>query len=318
MSFDRATLAQAIDRQGTVARVIVLNAAGSVPRDAGTTMLVWAEGQDGTIGGGALEYEALRLARRALATGTDHLVRQPLGPALAQCCGGTVTLLVERWDRARLEQHAGDILRRALPGTKGPEPLSVTRAAAALRSGRGDAGGDGPTIVDGWVVERSSQPTRPVWIYGAGHVGRALVSVLAPLPDFTLTWIDTGLDRYPRTIPEGVRVLPAANPADTVALAPPEAEHFVLTYSHALDLEICHRLLSHGFARAGLIGSATKWARFRKRLTQLGHADAQINRIACPIGVPELGKHPQAIAVGVVSGLLSQQLPKKAARAASD
>ena len=88
--------------------------------------------------------------------------------------------------------------------------------------------------------------------------------------------------------------------------APPSAEHLVLTYSHALDLEICHRLLSHGFARAGLIGSATKWARFRKRLLALGHSEVSIARITCPIGDPALGKHPQAIAIGVAHDFLAQ------------
>ena len=88
-------------------------------------------------------------------------------------------------------------------------------------------------------------------------------------------------------------------------LAPAEAEHLVLTYSHALDLEICHRLLGHGFRAAGLIGSATKWARFRSRLAALGHAPEQVARIRCPIGDPALGKHPQAIAVGVAAEILS-------------
>ncbi|HEY0274759.1 MAG TPA: XdhC family protein, partial [Paenirhodobacter sp.] len=87
-------------------------------------------------------------------------------------------------------------------------------------------------------------------------------------------------------------------------LAPADARHLILTFSHALDLDLCHRLLRHGFSRCGLIGSASKWARFRSRLSALGHSDAQILRIACPIGDPTLGKHPQAIAVGVAAALL--------------
>ena len=84
----------------------------------------------------------------------------------------------------------------------------------------------------------------------------------------------------------------------------------MLTYSHALDLELCHRLLTHGFARAGLIGSATKWARFRARLAALGHPPYAIARIDCPIGNPALGKHPQAIAIGVAAAFV---MPCKAA-----
>ena len=148
-------------------------------------------------------------------------------------------------------------------------------------------------------------PTRPLWIWGAGHVGRALAVTLAPLPDMAITWIDTAPDRFPDRVPEGVTPLPAADMPRLVPHAPGTGEHLIVTYSHEIDLALCHALLSHGFAGAGLIGSATKWARFRKRLQSLGHSDAQISRIACPIGDPTLGKHPQAIAVGVAAALLS-------------
>ncbi len=77
-----------------------------------------------------------------------------------------------------------------------------------------------------------------------------------------------------------------------------------MTKSHRCDLEICHALLGHGFAAAGLIGSKTKWARFRAGLQKMGHSVDQIGRISCPIGTPALGKEPQAIAVGIVYGLL--------------
>ena len=91
MSLDVNALRQAVAANGTVARVLVLDSAGSVPRDAGTAMLVWENGQHGTIGGGALEFEAIRAAREAFIAGQASLLRQPLGPALAQCCGGSVT-----------------------------------------------------------------------------------------------------------------------------------------------------------------------------------------------------------------------------------
>jgi len=132
--------------------------------------------------------------------------------------------------------------------------------------------------------------------------------VMAPLPDWSITWIDVAADRFPDTCPDGVTILPAADPARLVAHAPAEAHHLIVTYSHELDLALCHALLSHDFAAAGLIGSATKWARFRSRLRDLGHAPAQISRIACPIGDPSLGKHPQAIAVGVAAALMSRNI----------
>ena len=133
-----------------------------------------------------------------------------------------------------------------------------------------------------------------------------MIHTLAPLPDLAITWVDVALDRFPDTIPANVRALPVPNPADAVALADKTAEHLILTYSHALDLDLCHRLLSYGFAHAGLIGSATKWARFRSRLAALGHSPTQIARIQCPIGDPSLGKHPQQIAIGVATAFLRQ------------
>ena len=305
MSFDRTALAQAIAAYGPVARVVVAATAGSVPRETGAAMLVWAAGQSGTIGGGALELAAVDRARAALASGDDRYDRVPLGPGVGQCCGGRVDLLTEIWSEARLAAADSDVIARPCPGKPATPSLATRRL---LGRARGQGQQLNPTLSDGWMIEPVTQHTRQIWIYGAGHVGRAIVDVLAPLPEIALTWIDTATDRFPDPIAHGVTDLVAANPADAVAHAPPTAEHLILTYSHAFDLEICHRLLGHGFARAGLIGSRTKWARFTKRLGVLGHSSEQIARIACPIGDPRLGKHPQAIAVGVADAVLRQAL----------
>jgi xanthine dehydrogenase accessory factor len=314
MSFDADTLAGAIAREGRVARVVVAAVEGSAPREAGAAMLVWPGGQSGTIGGGTLEYEAVARARSALAEARDRLDRLPLGPALGQCCGGSVTLLTEVWDAARMETATGEVIARPLPGPATAMPLAVKRLLNGARA-KGEA--PSPGIVAGWMVEPRLCPARALWIFGAGHVGRALVGVLAPLPDIAITWVDTAPDRFPDQIPHGVTPLVAANPAEVVRYAPSDAEHLVLTYSHALDLELCHRLLRHGFRSAGLIGSATKWARFRSRLRQLGHDEARIARITCPIGDRCLGKHPQAIAVGVAAALLRRERTESAAKDAA-
>lgn len=155
------------------------------------------------------------------------------------------------------------------------------------------------------MIEPVRKAARPLWVWGAGHVGRAIVTTLAPLPDLAITWVDTDASRFPETIPDGVTQFAAAKPEEAVRFAPKDAEHLILTFSHALDLELCHRILDHDFAFLGLIGSKTKWVRFRARLTKLGHSHAQISRICCPIGQTSLGKHPQAIAIGVASQLLS-------------
>lgn len=311
MSFARDALEAAVATHGRVTRVVIANLSGSSPREVGAAMLVWGDaatgGQSGTIGGGALEYAAAQAARGQ--EGTRRLTRHALGPELGQCCGGSVILLSEVYDAAALAALEGEVIARPVTGD-GPLPLSVRRL---LDRARAQGERPEPQLIDGWMIEPVSHPSRQLWLWGAGHVGRALVSVLSPLPDLAITWIDTGAERFPQDIPAGVTPLPAAQPADLVRYAPRDAEHLVLTYSHALDFELCHRLLSHGFGFAGLIGSATKWARFRSRLAALGHGPEVIARITCPIGEPGLGKHPQQIAIGVATQLLH-----RAARAATE
>jgi xanthine dehydrogenase accessory factor len=241
-------------------RVTVLSVQGSAPREVGAAMLVRADGITGTIGGGALEWEAMRIARQMLAEGQDQADhRLPLGPALGQCCGGAVGL---RFEAA--------------------EALDRTQGA-------------------------------PLWVWGAGHVGRAVVAVMAPLPEVAITWIDDAASRFPADMPDGVEQVVAADMALLMAHAPPAAHHLILSYSHEIDLALCHGALLRGFASCGLIGSDTKWARFQARLKALGHVDAEISRITCPIGDPRLGRHPQAIAVGVAGRLLTEHLHKESA-----
>jgi len=316
MGFDREQMARLLALHGQVVRVVVADAAGSSPREVGAAMCVWATGQEGTIGGGALEHQATLAARAMLAGGDPaRLDRLALGPALNQCCGGAVTLLSEPWDQAALAGLEGAALARPLPGRGAAAmPLAVARLLAQAR-GRGQM--PAAQITQGWFIEGFHAPRRQVWVWGAGHVGRAIVATLAPLPDLHLTWVDTDADRFP-PVPAGVTPLVAANPALLVPEAPATAEHLILTFSHALDLDLCHRLLGHGFATLGLIGSASKWARFRSRLIGLGHPPDRVGRIICPIGDPALGKHPQAIAIGVAGALLNRTKDQIALRGPAD
>ena len=305
MSFDLDALKVAVAEHDRVTRVVIAEIRGSSPREAGAAMLVWETGQSGTIGGGALEFAAAQAARGQ--TGRTHLSRHALGPELGQCCGGAVVLVSEVYDAEAVAALEGAVIARPVAAAA-EMPLAVRRL---LDRARAQGLRPEPQLIDGWMVEPVARPARDLWIWGAGHVGRALVDVLSPLPDLAITWVDYAAERFPGRVPEAVAVLPAANPADLVRHAPEAAEHLIVTYSHALDLELCHRLLSHGFGFAGLIGSATKWARFRSRLRALGHGPEAIARITCPIGAPSFGKHPQQIAIGVAAQLL-----RPAARAA--
>ena len=301
--FDLGALRMAVAARGRVARVVIAAHDGSSPRETGAAMLVWDGGQDGTIGGGALEWEATQRARRMLAGGGLRLDRQALGPRLGQCCGGAVTVLTEVYDADAVARLDGPVIARQVSGPAGGMPLAVARL---LNRARAEGVAPLPRLVQGWMVEPVAAPARALWVWGAGHVGRAIVAVLAPLPEVAITWLDMAEARFPEDVTPGVTRLWAANPADLVAQAPRGAEHLVLTYSHALDLDLCHRLLQHGFGALGLIGSDTKWARFRSRLRALGHAPERIAAIRCPIGDRSLGKHPQAIAIGVAAEFIRQ------------
>ncbi|MGY6633291.1 MAG: xanthine dehydrogenase accessory protein XdhC [Alkalilacustris sp.] len=295
MSLDLDGLRAAVAAHGQVVRILVADIRGSTPREAGASMLVWHSGQNGSIGGGALEWQATVQARDCKA---PQILRLPLGPTLGQCCGGSVTLVLEPFDAARLEALRLQDGAAVRPIGQSPRAPAPHLDAAAVRS---------PRIIDGWLIEPLSRPERRVWIWGAGHVGRAIIDVMSPLPQLALTWIDFSQDRFPPALPPNV--LPVANqaPAALVLQAPADAEHLVVTHSHALDLALCDAILRHGFASLGLIGSATKRARFLGRLTALGHDAATLGRIRCPIGMPELGKHPQVIALGVAVALLANR-----------
>ncbi|MGI3169133.1 xanthine dehydrogenase accessory protein XdhC [Pseudooceanicola sp. C21-150M6] len=303
---DLARLSEMLEQHGPLVRVIVAEVRGSAPREVGATMLVSPAGLvDGTIGGGALELEAIHAAQ---GLSRSKLDRRALGPDFGQCCGGAVTLAYDLVSGIP-EAQDGLLIRRI----DGPEemPLSLRRRMSGLRNGSLPAS---PALIEGWLVEPVTEPATDLWIWGAGHVGRALVSVLAPLPDIAITWVDTAPNRFPETIPAGVTPLPAAKPELLVPHAPEQARHLILTYSHSIDLALCDALLRHGFASAGLIGSASKWARFRSRLRAAGHSDARIGSITCPIGDPAYGKHPQAIAVSVAAALLKDTARKDARR----
>ena len=305
--FEKAALSRAIKAHGRVARVVIAETRGSTPREEGAAMLVWKGGQEGTIGGGAAELAAVEHALQLLAGDRPAKVtRMALGPDIGQCCGGALTLVSEVFDAACLRgidaaTASSDVhLRRVGEGPEDP-PAALLRQIA-----RHKAEGRAPmaiTLMKGWLAESVWRDSRPVYIYGAGHVGDALARVLAPLVQFSTHLVDL---RPPLFAPQEARVTLHLDrpPTEVMAAAEPCAYHLIMTPDHDYDLTLCHQLLSQPFAFGGLIGSDTKWARFRKRLASLGHNPAAIGRITCPIGDPALGKAPQAIAIGVAQDLI--------------
>ena len=283
-----AVLADGIARDGAAALVSVVAVRGSTPREAGARMVVLADGAlRGSIGGGALEWQAMARAQRLLRSGgRAEQLRQSLGPDLGQCCGGEATLWVERFDASDMPWIA---------------PLAAL--SGAFRTRRAASGGS--RLLDPAGEEAHGDDRTSLLLFGAGHVGRALVMALAPLP-FVVRWIDPRPDAFPVMAPVAVFCAAPVDPSQEVAAAPAGALLLVMTHSHALDLEIVDAALRDGrFGHLGVIGSATKRARFRSQLAAAGHAPELIERMACPIGVSALrDKAPAAIAAGCAVELL--------------
>ena len=311
-------VARLLDAHGACALVTVAEVRGSAPREAGARMVVGPgeAGFSGTIGGGELEWRVLGAARRALDADerSATLDRYSLGPELAQCCGGSVDVLCEVFDARQLDavralaerEKAGPFLTRARLGgravdrRRAPDTSESDRTVEIVRRQAGE---------DIELVERFGARPPEVWLFGAGHVGRALILALAPLP-FAVTWIDERRGQFPSVLPGRVRTIESRNAAAELAAAPSNAAVVVMTHSHPLDLEIVHAALAaERFAYVGLIGSASKRARFLQRLRNAGLRDDLADTLVCPIGNPRIrSKAPAAIAAGVAAQLL-ERLP---------
>lgn len=159
---------------------------------------------------------------------------------------------------------------------------------------------------DGTVYERFGDDRRPLVLFGAGHVGRALVMALAPLP-FAVTWLDARPEAFPRHVPANVTLSGEPDPEVVLAAAPDGAFVLAMTHSHPLDLAVVAAALRQDrFPYVGVIGSATKRARFESQLRAAGHGEAAIASLVCPIGA--IGglssKEPAAIAAMTAAELL--------------
>ncbi|MGJ7915828.1 xanthine dehydrogenase accessory protein XdhC [Massilia sp. LXY-6] len=301
-------------------RVLVTVAAveGSVPREPGAKMLVDAVRQWGTVGGGHLELRGAEVARAMLATGeARRLERFPLGPGLGQCCGGVVQLAFELLDHA----HAALLAARTaedswrLVALDGAPELALFDARGQQLYGGAAADftrGHGTHIMREpggrrWLVDKIEAPRAHLMLFGAGHVGAAIVRALGELP-CRVTWIDEREDLFPEHLPANVTVEATDIPEALVEHAPPGTSFLVMTHSHALDQRLAEAILKRPAFEAdwfGLIGSHTKRKQFEHRLRERGVGQARLDAMACPIGVPGIeGKAPAVIAVAVAAQLL--------------
>lgn len=275
-----------------------------------------------------------------------ELRRFPLGPSFGQCCGGTVDIHFETV-RADDADWLGQLAGGTADGTADEMAESDTTVLVTPVDGDadriarvhaadnpGNPGNPGATatgdddvrpVIEAFLADdlgaavytlggrdylltAERGPDFRIAVFGAGHVGSALVHVLAPLP-CRVDWIDSRPLLADESLPHNVHGRVSADPPGEAARLPAGTYCIVMTHSHPLDLEICARLLPRGeIPFCGLIGSRSKKRRFEKRLRALGLTPEEIGRMVCPIGIEGIGgKRPAEIAVAVAAQLLRER-----------
>ncbi len=326
------------DLTAAAERVVLVTVAGirgSAPREVGAKMIVTMDATVGTIGGGQLEYQCTKLAFDMLAEGDKPSLRKfPLGASMGQCCGGVVDILFEpisdslpiwlRDLRSLYGQREPSVLVTHLQNRHGKCVVTAdTRFGAAIPDDIVDVARTSLQSrrsahrVDDWFFETVIGTGFNIAVFGAGHVGSAVVNTLSPL-ECNIRWIDGRRNMF-RKVPANVRAIEADSPALEVAAMPPGSYYLVMTHSHALDFDICDRILRRNDAAyCGLIGSLTKRRRFEKRFRSQGMSAELFAPLVCPIGVDGIGgKKPAEIAVAAAAEIL-QAREKKARLAMPD
>jgi xanthine dehydrogenase accessory factor len=239
---------------------------GHAPRNGGAKLVVSPDALFGTVGGGNLEATAIAQAREMLVTGTDE-------PRLL-----TLTLSDKSTTEYGIQCCGGEV-------TMLLEPVRAM-----------------PTVV----------------VFGLGHVGIELARILGR-HELELVLVDARAEMLAPArlgVPGAsgiladavatVHVRHAPVPETVIADVPPGAHVLIMTHDHGEDLAITDQALRRDdLGSIGLIGSSSKWARFRSRLTELGHTESGLARVTTPIGIPEIrGKAPASIAVSVAARTL--------------
>ncbi|HEY0846851.1 MAG TPA: xanthine dehydrogenase accessory protein XdhC [Noviherbaspirillum sp.] len=309
--------------------VTVISVQGSSPREAGAKMLVSRHRQFDTIGGGHLEMRACEIAREMLGAPLDHATpgrrveRFSLGPSLGQCCGGVVHLaferidetahsfyacLAERWRRREDSWRVVPLDSAGMPALVGPDATPVVGGMPASlpafdrqRACHVAIDENGRT----WLIDPCLAWRPHLVLFGAGHVGAAIVRALANLPCH-VTWVDERDAMFPDTVPSNVRIEATDTPEAVVDDVTAGSSYLVMTHSHALDQRLAEAILRREDAGwFGLIGSTTKRMQFEHRLRNRGIAPEKLAHMVCPVGVPGIGgKAPAVIAASVAAQLL--------------
>jgi len=231
--------------------ITIVGVSGSTPRNSGTKMVVSNNDTFDSIGGGHLEYKAIKQAKKLLLENKDcqSIEHFQLGSQLGQCCGGNASILFECF------------------------------AANTIH----------------------------IAVFGAGHVGQALIPMLAGLPCH-VTWVDNRESQFPVNCDQYANVTKRItdDPASEVSTMPSNTLYVVMTHNHQLDFDISLAILKReDFHYLGVIASDTKWRRFQQRYKHREIAPSLVEQMHCPIGLEQVvGKMPMEVAISVAGQII--------------
>ena len=295
------------------ALISVVATKGSTPREVGARIVTRANGGfHGTIGGGNLEHKCLHLALDMLADAAPdyHLERHLLGPDMGQCCGGAVTILIEKFSPDMQNPEMQNQVQLFVAAEVRCKFFTLAQLADNVVKRKlidGEAEGLGLKAAN-QISEQFGQQKLPIYLFGAGHVGRALMLNLAVLP-FDVTWVDSRKSEFPPAVPANFTKIFLEQPHEVLATAPDEAQIIVLTHDHDVDFDIALTALEmNRFDYVGMIGSKTKKARFKSRFKAAGLDKHLSDKLHTPLGIVGINsKKPAAIAVSIVAEILSRK-----------
>ena len=295
--------------------ISIIEKKGSVPRGAGTRMLLRNDGSIfGTISGGQLEWTMMQHGTEILSHHNGHyftLRSQTLGPGIGQCCGGSVTVGLEHISPAylskakefmELEQNGGFECKVKFSN----QGKIIRELVTGHNSNTNELDLDNNKVhQEKFFIENYNELCRQLTIFGAGHIGQALMLAIAPLP-FDVTWVDSRKSIFPKVTPRNFRCIVEKEPVNVLANTPDNSFIIITTHSHSLDQEITFAALQDDrFAYVGLIGSESKKASFKNRLLKIGLPESKFNKLVCPIGINGIqSKNPAAIATATAAQLL--------------
>lgn len=320
----------------------IIASSGSVPRGSGAKMAVFPGGSTaGTIGGGAVEHESVKLAEKALReraafTHGFNLTHNDTAD-IGMICGGQVTVYFQFFaggDAAaiRLFEAAAALCRARTDSwliTRidggGVTSMGVYDAAAGLRFAGDTAEADILPLLKSRAVLQKGDPmyyveplgrAGTVYVFGGGHVSQELVPVLAHIGFPVTVFEDRAPFASPALFPAAESVL-LGDFTDIAALVDITAADYIviLTRGHMADLEVLAQALRSGAAYIGVIGSRHKIAATNARLAAMGIPEGELGRIHTPIGLPIGAETPAEIAISIAAELIEHRARLAGAKA---